>query len=74
MKVTRNTPDQLIVENNPIWLALFLTAFALVFIGIGFANLTTQPGMAAIFIIGGLVFAVVFNMAFVRNHHFGVTA
>ena len=67
MKISRNTPEQLILDNNPIWLALFVTGFSLVFVAIGLANLGPTPGMGAAFIGGGLFFGVVFNMVFTRR-------
>lgn len=67
MKIKRNTPTQLILENNPIWLAVFVTVFALTFTGIGLINLTAEPMMGAMFVGGGLFFGVVFNMVFVRR-------
>ncbi len=67
MKVTRDTPDQLIIENNPIWLAIFVTAFGLLFFTMGLANLGTDLKLALTFMAGGLGIAVVFNMAFVRR-------
>ncbi|MEW9918383.1 hypothetical protein AB2B41_02110 [Marimonas sp. MJW-29] len=67
MKVTRNTPEQLIVENNPLWLAIFISLFGLTFFGIGMANLGSDPGMGALFVACGLGIAVGFNMIFVRR-------
>lgn len=67
MKIKRSTPDQLILENNPIWLAIFLSLFGLTFLGIGLANLGAQPGMALAFMLGGLGVGVGFNMIFIRR-------
>lgn len=67
MKVTRDTPEQLIVENNPIWLAIFVSLFGLLFVGIGIANLGNDPAMALPFILGGLGIAIGFNMIFIRR-------
>ncbi|MFK7836027.1 MAG: hypothetical protein AB8B60_07395 [Sulfitobacter sp.] len=67
MKVTRDTPAQLIVENNPIWLAIFVSVFGLVFFAIGLFNVTSQPGMGVIFMLGGLAIGVGFNIIFIRR-------
>ncbi len=67
MKITRETPDQLIIENNPIWLAIFVSVFGLIFFGIGLANVRAEPGMGIAFIAGGLAIAVGFNMIFIRR-------
>lgn len=67
MKIKRNEPSQLILENNPVLLALALTLFALLFIGIGLANIGTDPVMGLIFTGGGLVFGIGFSMAFIRR-------
>ena len=67
MKVIRDTPDQLIVENNPIWLAVFVTVFGLVFLGIGLAVVSTEMALGLMFITAGLGIAIGFNMIFVRR-------
>ncbi|MCX7558614.1 hypothetical protein OS190_03485 [Sulfitobacter sp. F26204] len=67
MKITRNTPDQLIIENNPIWLAVFVSAFAMVFVAIGLFNIGAEPVMGFAFIGGGLFFGILFNLAFIRR-------
>lgn len=67
MKVTRDTPEQLIVENNPILLAIFVSVFGLIFVGIGLANIAEDFSMGLLFILGGLIFGVGFNMIFVRR-------
>ena len=67
MKIKRQTSDQLIVENNPIWLAIFVSLFGLTFFGIGLANLSAQPGMAIAFMLGGLGIGFGFNMIFIRR-------
>lgn len=67
MKITRNTPTQLIVENNPIWLAIAVTLFALVFVAAGLAMIRTEP-VAGIMMTGfAILAAVVFNIAFTRR-------
>ena len=67
MKVTRDTPDQLIIENNPLWLAILVSLFGLTFLGIGLANFGSDPGTGAIFALCGLGIAVGFNMIFIRR-------
>ena len=67
MKVTRETPEQLIVENNPILLALFVSVFGLTFVGIGLANIGSDFTMGALFILGGLIIGIGFNMIFIRR-------
>ena len=70
MKVTRDTPDQLILENNPIWLAVFVSAFGLMFVAVGLFVMVDAfwPGMA--FVGAGLFTIVVFNLAFTRRSQF----
>ncbi len=67
MKVTRNLPEQLIIENNPIWLAIFVSVFGLVFFGVGLANVSSEPAMGIAFMLGGLGIAVGFNIIFIRR-------
>lgn len=67
MKIITNTPDQLILENRPLWLAIFVTGFALLFVAIGLAILGPEPATGVAFVLGGLFFGVVFNMAFIRR-------
>ncbi|MGC1503218.1 MAG: hypothetical protein WA782_03660 [Sulfitobacter sp.] len=67
MKVVRETPDQLIVENNPVGLAIFVSVFGLVFFGIGLSVVGSEPGTGLAFMAGGLGIAIGFNMIFVRR-------
>ncbi|MEP5729033.1 MAG: hypothetical protein ABJL67_06635 [Sulfitobacter sp.] len=67
MKVTRDTAEQLIVENNPIWLAIFVSVFGLVFVGIGLSMLSTTLGSGLLFIMGGLIIGFGFNVIFIRR-------
>ena len=67
MKVTDETPEQLILENNPIWLALFVSIFGLVFFAIGLANLSADLTLGLAFMAGGLGIGIGFNMIFVRR-------
>lgn len=67
MKIIRDTPAQLIVENNPVWLAIFITVFGLVFVAVGLSMLDSEPGMGLAMSAGGLAMTVGFNMIFVRR-------
>ncbi len=67
MKVTRNTPVQLIIENNPIWLAIFVSSFALAFVIAGIFTVQSETFVGVAFIIGGLIIGTVFNIAFIRR-------
>ena len=63
MKVTRNTPQQLVVEDTPWLLGLFLAAFILLFVGVGIAITLSGEIFGLIFVlagggIGGLCLAV----------------
>ena len=67
MKVTRDTADQLIIENNPVWLAVFVSLFAFLFVVVGLFTLQTETFVGTVFIIGGVVIGSVFNLAFIRR-------
>ena len=67
MKITRDVPQQLIVENNPVWLAILVSAFGLVFFAIGMSTLGSEPMTGLIFMLGGLGMALGFNMIFIRR-------
>ena len=67
MKITRNTPEQLIIENRPIWLAIGVSLGGLLFVGLGLSIFPQDPVEGLIFAAAGLFFAVVFNLAFVRR-------
>jgi len=67
MKVTRNTPEQLIIENNPLWLAIFISVFSLVFIGVGLATIQTETSTGIAFLLGGVVMGAGFTVAFIRR-------
>lgn len=67
MKATRDTPDQLILENNPIWLVVFINLFALVFVAVGLFMLPDQLLVGIAITLGGLLMAVAFNLAFARR-------
>lgn len=67
MKVTRDTPNQLIIENNPVWLAVFVSLFAFLFIVVGIFIVQAETFVGIAFITGGLVIGSVFNLAFIRR-------
>lgn len=67
MKATRDTPDQLILENNPVVLVTCINLFALVFIAIGLFLLPEELLIGIAFTLGGLLIAVAFNLAFARR-------
>ena len=67
MKVKRDTPTQLIVENNPIWLAVMVSVFGLVFFGVGMSAFREEPTTGALFMGAGLTVAIGCNMIFVRR-------
>lgn len=67
MKVVRNTPDQLILENNPWLLAILVCAFALIFVTIGLFTISSDLWLGVSFLFGGLLGGTVFVAAFVRR-------
>ncbi len=67
MKVTRETSDQLIIETNPVWPAVIISAFALVFIAVGLFLMSTAFWMGVAFAGSGGVVGVTFNLAFARR-------
>ncbi|WP_170550826.1 hypothetical protein [Ruegeria atlantica] len=54
MKVTRNTPNQLILSDTPWFIGITLVLFILIFVGLGLF-LMTEGGKAILF---GLIFAL----------------
>ncbi|WP_170359972.1 hypothetical protein [Ruegeria arenilitoris] len=54
MKVTRNTPNQLILSDTPWFIGITLVLFILIFVGVGLF-LMTEGGEAILF---GLIFAL----------------
>ncbi len=56
MKVTRNTPDQLIVSDTPWFFGILLILFILVFVGAGLVVMTEAPvyGFIWMFFGGGM--------------------
>lgn len=55
MKVTRDTPAHLIVEDNPIWVAVLTGGLALVFTAIALGLIFAGELFGAFFFIGTLV-------------------
>jgi len=70
MKITRDTPEQLIIENNPIWLAVFLTLFSLIFIGIGLFMMREEFWFGLLFVGSGLIVGTLFSVIFIRRTQF----
>ena len=67
MKVTRNTPDQLILQNNPLLLVAALNLFFLIFLAIGMGTIGQNGLVGAIFIGGSLLMGAALNLAFARR-------
>jgi hypothetical protein len=68
MKVTRNTPDQLIIENNPWLFGILLALIAFVFTCMGLLILASGaifPGIA--FLVVGLLITSVGTFVFIRR-------
>lgn len=56
MKVTRNTPDQLIIDHFSIFLAIMLVVFFTVFVGVGVGMVLNGALLGLLFVIAGLFF------------------
>lgn len=67
MKVHRNTPDLLIVEDRPWLFGLMLAGFILVFCGIGLSLLFSGDWMGLIFFFAGGGLGLAAFWAFVRR-------
>lgn len=67
MKIIHETPQMLILENRPVWLALFISVFGLIFFAIGMASAQQSMALGMIFMAGGLGIGIGFNMIFVRR-------
>jgi len=68
MKITRDTPDQLILEYKPWITGIFLTLFTLVFVAIGATLLSTgEPLVGGVMLLSGLLFGGIFFAVFVRR-------
>ncbi len=66
MKVIRNTADQLIVEERPWLIGVFLIAFVLVFTGVGLSMIANGEYWGIVF-LGGAAAAFLFIRVFVRR-------
>lgn len=55
MKISRNTPEQLIVGENPVWVAVMLVVMALIFFGIGLAITLSGEWLGLAFVAGSLL-------------------
>ena len=67
MKVTRNTPDQLIVADVPWLIGLMLILFIMVFVGAGLALVLDGELFGLLFVLGGGGIGLVAFAAFVRR-------
>jgi len=67
MKVTRNTPQQLIIANSPWLIGLLLTGFILIFVAVGLFLLSEGVWAGLVFAVfgGGIGFGAF--AAFVRR-------
>lgn len=55
MKISRNTPQQLIVGNNPIFFTVMLAVMGLVFLGVGMASSLADPLFGIVFAAASLL-------------------
>ncbi|WP_299300979.1 hypothetical protein [uncultured Litoreibacter sp.] len=55
MKITRNTPEQLIVGENPVWVAVLLVSMGMIFLGIGLSITLSGELMGLIFAAASLL-------------------
>ncbi len=55
MKISRNTPEQLIVGENPVWVAILLVVMALIFLGIGLAITLSGEWFGLAFVAASLL-------------------
>ncbi|MFT7593134.1 MAG: hypothetical protein ACI8R4_000446 [Paracoccaceae bacterium] len=67
MKVTRNTPDQLIVADTPWLIGLMMIFFIMVFVGAGMAMVLSGDMLGLLFIIVGGGLGIGAFAAFVRR-------
>lgn len=67
MKIARNTPDQLILENTPWFTAIALILGCGVFVAIGIAALPTEPFVGILFPLVGVSVGAILLVAFVRR-------
>ncbi|MAM62762.1 hypothetical protein [Maritimibacter sp. UBA3975] len=67
MKITANTPDLLVVEDRPVLLAILLTVFTLVFVGVGIGLLMAGELWGLMFAGLGGGIGTLFLFIFVRR-------
>lgn len=67
MKVTTNTPDLLIVEDRPLFIAIALILFTLAFVGAGLAMVSQGELWGLLFVILGGGMGIGFFFLFVRR-------
>lgn len=67
MKVTRNTPDQLIVSDTPWFIGIMLTLFIFVFVGAGLMVMTEVPVFGFIWMSFGAGMGIAAFAVFVRR-------
>ena len=67
MKITRNIPEQLIIEQSTTGLLICISLFCATFIIIGLVIISTGSLFGAIFVGLGMILGVVFCMAFARR-------
>jgi len=67
MKITRDTPDQLIVDNTPWLLGIAISSSILVFAGIGVFLISQGNWAGLIFFVLGCCFGIAGFAAFVRR-------
>jgi hypothetical protein len=67
MKVTRNTPDQLIISDTPWFIGIMLTLFILVFVGAGLLVMTEAPVFGFIWMAFGAGMGIAVFAVFVRR-------
>ena len=67
MKVTRQTPDQLIISDTPWLIGIMLTLFILVFVGVGILSFADDPWFGLMFGGFGAGLGAVCLAVFVRR-------
>lgn len=67
MKITRNTPDQLIIESKPWLIGVMILLFILIFVAVGLAMIANGEWMGLFFVVLGGGLGVLAFWAFVRR-------
>ena len=67
MKVTRNIPEHLIIENAPAAMSILVIIFVLTFVGISLAFVSTDPLFGGMFVFAGLFIGVIFSIVFMPH-------